>query len=143
VSDSGKIEYYATKPELSIMMLAKNIENSQVFQNYMKDYNSNLGSIAYALQKNIPMGSIPKSDWDRMKSYAISEYYKRLKTYLTAPMANANLFVSTYVLTGGGAKILDLENTAFKTVFTIPEDPHIASLLGILNHPEVIKLKGK
>jgi len=142
VNDLGKVEYYATKPELSIMMLAKNIENSEVFQNYMKDYNSNLGSIAYALQRNRPMGSIPKNEWERMKSYAISQYYKKLKTYLTAPMSNANLFVSTYVLTGGGATVLNLENTAFKTAFTIPDDAHVASLIGILDHPEIKSKSG-
>jgi hypothetical protein len=143
ISDSGKVEYYTTKPELSIMELVKNIGNSQVFQTYMKDYNYNLGSIAYALQKNITMGSIPRSEWDRMKGYAISEYYKKLKTYLAAPIANTSLFASRYVLTGGGAKILDSENTAFKTVFSIPKDAHIASLVGIFNHPELIKIKTK
>lgn len=137
LSETGEIQHYATKPELSVFTLAQIVQNSEIFQEYLKDYNSNLGSIAYALQKDQALGAMPKEEWSRLKSYSISQYYKKIKTYLTAPISNSSLFVNTYVLTGGGSAILDREHKAFKSVFTIPEDPHVASLIGILDHPAI------
>lgn len=137
VNEDGKVQYFSTKPELSIFTLARAIETSESFQSYLGSYSSNLTSIAYALEKDQPLGSMPRDEWNKVKSIAISQYYNRLKSHLTAPLSNANLFVNTFVLTGGGSQLLDRENKAFRNVFAIPDNAATASLRGILDHPDI------
>jgi hypothetical protein len=143
VSESGQIEYFTTKHEFSVFMLAKTLENSEIFQRYLEGYPSNLTSIAYALEKDIPLGSMTKEDWRKMKSFAISQYFKKLKNYLTSPNSNTSFFVNQYVLTGGGARILERESDAFRKAFIIPNDAATSSLIGILDHPIVKNGRGK
>jgi hypothetical protein len=142
ISGTGDIEYYSTKPELSMFTMAKFIENSETFQTYMATSSCSLLSIAYALEKDKPLGSMPAREWELLKRYSVQEYFKTLKSYLTSPIANAGFFVNTYVLTGGGAAILARENPAFKKVFTIPKEPATASLIGILDHNDIKNSRG-
>jgi hypothetical protein len=137
VNEQGEVEYFATKQDFSMFMLAKTMESSEIFQTHLGSYTSNLTSIAYALEKDRPLGSMTKEEWDKMKNYAISQYFKKLKNYLTSPNSNSSLFVNQYVLCGGGARILERENEAFKTAFLIPKDAATSSLIGILDHPKI------
>jgi hypothetical protein len=146
VDKNGEIEYYSTEPSLSIFNLASIIEKSSLFQDRISKTSktrSNYASIAYALEKDSVPGNLSLSEWNLIKNYGLETYFKTLRSHLMAPAGNSSDFVTCFVLTGGGAALLKRESALFETIFTIPQEPEIASLQGILRHPYVQKLTEK
>lgn len=143
VVNNGVIEYYANVPELSVYNLASILEKSPLFQESITHFangRSNYTSIAYALEKDLTLGSIPREQWNNLKKVALQGYFKNLRSHLRAPINNGNIFVNSYVLTGGGAALLKRESSILDSLFIIPNEAQLASLKGIFYHPYVQEL---
>lgn len=138
LSNSGEIRFYKTTQDLTVLTIAKDIANSDIYQASCSEGPHNLASIGDALEKDVPLGKMGREDWEKIKKFALLKYFKRVQQHLSVSVQGA--YVNTYILTGGGSELLKNNLPKVKEVFTIPEKAGIASLLGTLEIPEIKKL---